>query len=52
VDKIPFFSVISVAKISAKMTTPPTQRDNEPVFFKIVKNRSISLDFCKKQSTF
>jgi len=27
-------------------------RENDPAFFKIVKNCSFSLDFCKKRTTF
>jgi len=34
------------------MTPPSDQRENAPVFFKMVKNRAISLDFCKKRATF
>ena len=29
-----------------------TQRNNDPLFFKMFKNRSISLHFCKKRHTF
>ena len=39
----------NISAISPYLSMP---RENAPVFFKIVKNRSISFDFCKKRATF